>query len=573
MSARRPSELLRGLAGTAHLDEQYARRYPFAKVALAVAQLRGRLGLTQAEFASRIGTTQSAVARLESGRHGIQVALLNRIAAALDVDWDLSFVDDPSQAAVGGDSAVAAGTGDELLDAFNVANTGGDLASARRLAQRIRRDPSSPRRILAVALEAYNRGRLKDALRWATSALGQPLPPESEDVARLVAGRCCLALGKAQDALDILSGAREGLAAATRAEAMIELDRVGDAIRVAEHLLEVAEPDDLPAARYLAARVYWHADRPLTALSHAAAFRALRPQDADAAAIHGAILGHLGDLTGDEEAYEQAMLAFEAMPVDAFPEGLRLRAMTAARLRHWRDAIDCLAAFVERQRDTPASRRTAADVMIDAFDRLDDPDELQAAVEHASEAGLVDGRTRRRYLATARAQRGDFEEAVAALGLTVDRLEDASPSDQIRCARALAIGHQPARAYPILMRNRAALSVPDGHLFLAQAALAARDLSTAREALDTIAADRGSAAETARVAMDLVSAIERVGTEKVLERLSLTWQGGQPRVLEARAPASAPESPWEGDGPQQHEPAFAVLDRFAREHVAQAPIQ
>ena len=50
-----------------------------------ILQARAAAGLTQAEVAARIGTTQSAVARLESaiGRHSPSIATLQRYASAL----------------------------------------------------------------------------------------------------------------------------------------------------------------------------------------------------------------------------------------------------------------------------------------------------------------------------------------------------------------------------------------------------------------------------------------------------------------------------------------------------------
>ena len=55
-----------------------------SELALAVAKARQAAGLTQAELAKRVETTQSAIARLESGRDRRMpsLPLLARIAAA-----------------------------------------------------------------------------------------------------------------------------------------------------------------------------------------------------------------------------------------------------------------------------------------------------------------------------------------------------------------------------------------------------------------------------------------------------------------------------------------------------------
>jgi transcriptional regulator with XRE-family HTH domain len=52
---------------------------------------RVSLGLSQTEVAARMGTSQSAVARLESARSDVRLSTLERYAAALDrvIDWRL----------------------------------------------------------------------------------------------------------------------------------------------------------------------------------------------------------------------------------------------------------------------------------------------------------------------------------------------------------------------------------------------------------------------------------------------------------------------------------------------------
>jgi len=59
-----------------------------------VLKAREAAGLTQADVAKRIGTTQSAVARLESrsARHSPSLATLERYAAALGCRLEVRFV-------------------------------------------------------------------------------------------------------------------------------------------------------------------------------------------------------------------------------------------------------------------------------------------------------------------------------------------------------------------------------------------------------------------------------------------------------------------------------------------------
>jgi ribosome-binding protein aMBF1 (putative translation factor) len=56
----------------------------FAQIADQVAAQRRARGLSQAELAERCGTTQSAIARLESGGRPPRIDTLLRVAAALD---------------------------------------------------------------------------------------------------------------------------------------------------------------------------------------------------------------------------------------------------------------------------------------------------------------------------------------------------------------------------------------------------------------------------------------------------------------------------------------------------------
>jgi UDP-N-acetylglucosamine 1-carboxyvinyltransferase len=51
--------------------------------------LRLEAGLTQSDLAQRLGTTQSAVARMESGQQRTTLQALDRAAAALDCELAL----------------------------------------------------------------------------------------------------------------------------------------------------------------------------------------------------------------------------------------------------------------------------------------------------------------------------------------------------------------------------------------------------------------------------------------------------------------------------------------------------
>jgi len=68
-------------ARLAHADDD---GWFFANIAEQVVDRRKALGLSQAELADLCGTTQSAIARLESGGRPPRIDTLLRLAVALD---------------------------------------------------------------------------------------------------------------------------------------------------------------------------------------------------------------------------------------------------------------------------------------------------------------------------------------------------------------------------------------------------------------------------------------------------------------------------------------------------------
>jgi transcriptional regulator with XRE-family HTH domain len=79
-----PDALERLRERLAHVDADQG--WFFARVAEQVAERRKALGLSQKELAELTGTTQSAIARLESGGRPPRIDTLLRIAEALDCE-------------------------------------------------------------------------------------------------------------------------------------------------------------------------------------------------------------------------------------------------------------------------------------------------------------------------------------------------------------------------------------------------------------------------------------------------------------------------------------------------------
>lgn len=71
--------------------EEYARAGEEYALAEAMVRARTAANLTQSQLAERIGTTQSAIARLEGGRLSPSVRTLRRYAEATGMRLTFSF--------------------------------------------------------------------------------------------------------------------------------------------------------------------------------------------------------------------------------------------------------------------------------------------------------------------------------------------------------------------------------------------------------------------------------------------------------------------------------------------------
>ena len=76
----------------------YTREVPYAEVAHAIVALRVRHGLSQSEFARRVGKPQPYIARLESGRANVQIGTLQSFAEALGEHLHLHYGEEAAAA-------------------------------------------------------------------------------------------------------------------------------------------------------------------------------------------------------------------------------------------------------------------------------------------------------------------------------------------------------------------------------------------------------------------------------------------------------------------------------------------
>lgn len=70
---------------------EYERLAPYDELARIVIMRRAALGITQAELAARMGTTASAVSRIESGQHATNAQTLKKLADAFGIRAVIGF--------------------------------------------------------------------------------------------------------------------------------------------------------------------------------------------------------------------------------------------------------------------------------------------------------------------------------------------------------------------------------------------------------------------------------------------------------------------------------------------------
>ncbi|MBZ5627034.1 MAG: helix-turn-helix domain-containing protein [Acidobacteriia bacterium] len=83
----------RHIAGDPRREEEYEEEVINAEIARKIYQLRTKAGLTQQELAERVGTSKSAICRLEDADYeGHSLSMLKRIAEALDKRVEIRFL-------------------------------------------------------------------------------------------------------------------------------------------------------------------------------------------------------------------------------------------------------------------------------------------------------------------------------------------------------------------------------------------------------------------------------------------------------------------------------------------------
>lgn len=77
--------------GNVAYREEQDRLAPYEHLARIVIRRRMDLGLTQTELAGRMGTSHSAISRIERGQHSTSVRTLRRLGQALEMRFIMGF--------------------------------------------------------------------------------------------------------------------------------------------------------------------------------------------------------------------------------------------------------------------------------------------------------------------------------------------------------------------------------------------------------------------------------------------------------------------------------------------------
>lgn len=73
------------------LKKEYDRLQPEFAVINAMIEARRKKGMTQEKLAKKIGTKQSVISRLETGRGNPTLSVLKKLAEALDAHLEIRF--------------------------------------------------------------------------------------------------------------------------------------------------------------------------------------------------------------------------------------------------------------------------------------------------------------------------------------------------------------------------------------------------------------------------------------------------------------------------------------------------
>jgi excisionase family DNA binding protein len=374
---------------------------------------------------------------------------------------------------------------DDLLAAFNAANSEGDIARAHEITERLVREPVTARRCLAIAIDMYNHGEHGDSLVWLARAETLGLDRDAAAKATMVRGLALVQLGRSEEAAAELSqvdppaGLRWNVKAAL-AEAWLAAGQPAKAEAVVRRAIE--EEPGVAELRYLTARIQFHDGRPAEALQHIVAFRNAQPDDDAGLLLHGSILGVLGDVSGEDASYVEAKRLLERARPGAPDPARVLLSLAAARLGHWEESLRYAAAARETMEPSVAEELVHA-ALLGAMRRTSLTD-ASAVAKYAEQHVRVTALTRA-FVAFGLSREGRRGEALAVLSALADQPD--TPAVDCLAGLAYLSLDEPNHALARFSRLTANSDSPAfAHVLLGVAALAAGDRDRAVSAVSRL---------------------------------------------------------------------------------------
>ena len=86
------NELVSRLLADPDVKAEYDRMKPVMELAWTLVEARNSAGMTQAEVAEKMGTTQSAIARIESGRASPTMETVRRFFHATGCEFKIQLI-------------------------------------------------------------------------------------------------------------------------------------------------------------------------------------------------------------------------------------------------------------------------------------------------------------------------------------------------------------------------------------------------------------------------------------------------------------------------------------------------
>jgi len=370
---------------------------------------------------------------------------------------------------VGRPAAAARREGDELLAAFNAANTRKNWARAHEMARLLAERPNTGRRCLALALDAFNARRYEDSLSWLEKARTLGLDARARVTAAITAASALLWLDRPREALAETDGLEpppdlEVVMAGARVDAWVSLADIAGARLEVERALRRLPGQ--PEPHLFAARVEFHGGDLVRALEHIALYRDQVPDASEGLMLHGSILGKLGDALEKPAPYRQALLLFRRASAEESWRAVAKIGLTLARLGRWKVALRLGRSLLEHGQTEAVEEILRSSMQ--AAEATGDPGVLLSAANVAQRwlgANAWTGLYRALALATSgewtlalqqiEAVPDDRRDPVALRLLRVTALLAANQTDDaLVIADQLPLGRTPIAALPDLLRLR-----------------------------------------------------------------------------------------------------------------------